>query len=411
MGHAGARSKPWVLRVVTDGDHSHRLIQADIVTAVGAEEDRAKAAEKALSDRIAALEGLPPTIPTPPVSSGVFGPAINCDTKANLQVGWTNKARLSHRFRCTVSSSVTAVRCAQRGGSGYSGGTGGTMRVSIQGDKSGSPDGNVLAFGSWGPKVPSGGIFDNVPMTSSASLTAGKLYHVVYENVDPAPQSNYVSINHLFVYTAVTPRQPKFPDTDLGVLYDSGAGWVLQGKYTPCIDVAYANGKHDGQGYIGMIGSIPASNYPVSFAAIGGTAMCRERFTPTADHIVSSASVRVRRQSGTGALTLSLDGVALGSIAATSVPLSSAGADNGGSVWAQVRFVGNLTIKGGIEHALTLTAPSGTTYTAAPIRAGTDSGFDASLSFSEGTFEYTTDGKTWAEMYPSSPLDLQLVLL
>lgn len=66
---------------MTDGAHDHPLIGGDIVTAVAAEHDRAMAAEKALSDRIAKLEGATP----PPTGSPTWWvpPAI---TKPDVQI-------------------------------------------------------------------------------------------------------------------------------------------------------------------------------------------------------------------------------------------------------------------------------------------------------------------------------------
>ena len=51
--------------------------------------------------------------------------------------------------------------------------------------------------------------FPHVVFDAPASLDAGKLYHVVFENLDPEPTRNFVSIDGLYVDPATTPRQPQ----------------------------------------------------------------------------------------------------------------------------------------------------------------------------------------------------------
>jgi hypothetical protein len=58
--------------------------------------------------------------------------------------------------------------------------------------------------------------------------------------------------------------------------------------------------------------------------------------------------------------------------------------------------------------SLLLTTASTSAYTAAPIRDGADSGFNASLGFPDGAFQVSTNGgSSWAAAYASAPLDVQ----
>lgn len=350
-----------------------------------------------------------PTIaptPTPSASAGgtaFWGSAIYADTKANLRVDGN---RVAHRFRASTTSTITSVRWQERGGSGYSSGTGGRIRLSLQADAGSGPSGAIIGTpGTFGPKVPSGGIFDAVTM--SGSVVKGQLYDIVFENLDPSPASNYISVNETFVYTAISPRQARFADSDYAVLYGTSS-WSVQSKYTADMDVSYADGTHDGDAYIGMIG---ISGQAVYAGTISGSSQVRETLG-AAPFLVSTASVRIRRTSGSDPLTVSLITsagavVGQGQVPASVVPATASGGDNGGSSWVTVNFPPTAFAGG----ELLLTTAASSTWTAAPIREGTDVGFAPSLGFPGGTAQVSTDnGGTWHEMYSAPVLDLQFAL-
>lgn len=349
-----------------------------------------------------------PTATPGPAVQGVYGSALNVDTKANLQIGWTDRARLAHRFRAGTSSTITSVRFAQRGGSVYSGGSGGTLRISIQTDKDGLPSGTVLGSATWEPGNPSQSwsTYEAVPMPVPVAVTKGQLYHVVFENTDADPEKNYISVNELFVYGAtLKPRQPAFADEDYAVLYATPDVWTLQQRYTADMDIAYSDGSHDGVGYV--------QNMTEYFGTISGSSAVREHFTVIGNgRIVTSAAVRVRRSSGSDPLVLSIrqgDTVLVsGEVAATDIPVSAAGNDDGGSVWATITFP-VLTMVAGTTYDLVLTTAASSVYTAAPIREGTDVGM-ASRAFRDGTGQGTRDGRDWKDLFDRSPVDLQFYL-
>lgn len=343
----------------------------------------------------------PPSVSPSPGSASIYGSAIAGDTKANLRLDGN---RVAHRFRATTTSTVTSVRWQQRGGSGYSLGTCGKVRVSLQADNGSGPSGTILGSGTYGPKCPSGGIFDLT--TLGGATTAGQLYDIVFENTDPSPSKNYISVNEFFVYNGLTPRQPRFPDSDYAVLYGT-TSWQVQSKYTADMDISYANGAHDGQSYIGMIG---INGQAVYAATISGGSMVRETLG-TPGFAVSTASVRVRRDHGTDPLSVSLISngqvVGFGQVPASQVPQSAAGGDNGGSVWVTVTFPA-VSFSGG---ELRLSTAASSAYTAAPIRDGSDSGFAPSLGFPDGAFQVSSNsGAMWAAAYSANVLDLQFYL-
>ncbi len=346
-----------------------------------------------------------PTATPGPAVKGIYGTALNVDTKANLQVGWTDGARLAHRFRASTSSMILSVRFAQRGGSVYSGGTGGTIRITIQADADGVPSGTVLGSVDYTPGNPSQAWakFDVLQLPAPVPVTKGKLYYVVFENTDADPEANYISVNELFVYgPTLVPRQPGLADADYAVLYATPGHWQVQDNFTADMDITYADGGHDGVAYV--------QNMTEYFGTVSGAASVREHFTVVGNgRIVSSAAVRVRRSSGSDPLVISIrqgDTVlASGEVAATEIPASAAGGDNGGSVWASVTFP-TMTLAAGTTYDLVLTTAPSSTYTAAPIREGTDVGLE-SFAFREGTAQGSPDGSRWTDLFDKSPTDLQ----
>jgi hypothetical protein len=93
-------------------------------------------------------------------------------------------------------------------------------------------------------------------------------------------------------------------------------------------------------------------------------------------------------------------------VPASSVPVSAAGGDTGGSVWVTVTFAAPHNLASGTAYNLRLTTASGTTYTAAPIREGTDVGLQ-SYAFRDGSGQGSSNGTSWADLYAYSPVDLQ----
>ena len=180
----------------------------------------------------------------------------------------------------------------------------------------------------------------------------------------------------------LSPRQPRWSDSNYAVLATGSGSWAVMGKYTADMDVAYSNGVHDGDGYvaaqIGYYGTIS-----------GSSNMVRERFTVSgSSRTISSVAVRMRRSGGSSPLIIRLETSSGGlidsvSIPASSVPATSPGGDNGGQVWARASFGQSHTLAKGSTYNIRLSTASGTTYTATPIQEGTDLGF-RSFVFSDG---------------------------
>ena len=347
-----------------------------------------------------------------PTAAGPYGTVLAADSKANLPVGpW---GRVSHRFVASTTSRLVSVRFSQRGGSGgYSGGTGGTMRITIQTDKGGVPSGTVLASLSFSPGNPGGGWtkFNRYSFGAPPSLTRGVTYHVVYQNIDSRPTANFISVNDIFAYNAANVLRPPALTPVFATLDQEDGYWAVKREYTPAVDLTYANGVHDGQAYIEAM--------VAQYGSISGSSrMVRETFTVSGgSRTVSSAAVRVRRTGGTSPLVVRLEtagGKVLrsASVAASAVGVSRPG-DFGYSVsetWVLARFASPVTLANGARYNLRLSTASGTEYTTIPLREGTDSGL-ASFRFTDGSGQRTTNGgSSWSNLYEWSPVDLQFFL-
>jgi len=350
----------------------------------------------------------PPATSLGMVNQGIYGAGIAGDTKANTIVGPAGQ-RMAIRFKATTTSPLRSMRFVQRGGPGYSAGTGGTLTVSVQPDSGrGNPSGIKLAQRSYSAGNPAGSWekYDKVTFPAPPTLKAGTIYYLVIEN---ASTSNYISVNSMYVYDRpLSPRQAAFSDAEYGLLHTKGAWGDVDARYTPVVELAYANGVRDGQSYyeamIDHYGTISGERRMVreNFAVSGG------------DRAVQSASVRVRRSSGTSPLTMTLEtsaGVVLESVEvpAANVPVSAPGGDNGGAVWVTARFPSPHFLSNGERYNLRLSTEADTTYTTFPLRSGVDKGL-SSYRFSGGRAQSTTDGSRWDDLYPHSQQNLQFYL-
>jgi hypothetical protein len=321
---------------------------------------------------------------------------VNADSLANTQIGGPSANQFAFRFRAATSSALQSVRLYIIGGNhaGYGAGTGGTIQATIQTNgASDMPSGTVLATTTFAGTDGAGKL---VTFSSPASLTAGTLYHLVFRNIDGSPSANYSSVNSTFVFgSTLSPRQPKWPDTDMAVLLKQGSGgWGTRGAYTPLMDATFANGTHQGNGYMEFwVGSGQA-------ARIGGSDQARETFNNPTARTITKVAARLERSSGSGALTLSLYSgstlIAQGSVPASSISGNGEG-DNGGGAWAVVTIPATVLPAG--SGSLVLTAPSGTLYLSHGIRKGGDYGYDSSTYFDDGQAQESSNGgSSWAPL-------------
>ena len=326
----------------------------------------------------------------------MYGPGIGSDTLGNQQVGGTASGapntEVAYRFRATESSALASIRVyvIGPGHPGYAGGTGGTFRVTVQTDDGTAghfPSGTVLATQTFHP-VDGVGLVLAFP--SPATLVAGRLYHVVFTNVDPSPTVNFASIDGLYAFAPTAPMQPSIADADWGqsVRFQPNA-WEAQRKLTPIMALTYANGRTAGVGYMEV--------WPFTYQSISGVATARERFTVSgATRTVSSVGLRLTRVTGTSPLRVRLETasgalVDEASIPASAIPVGVPG-EGPGAAWASAALRAAPSPPAG--YHLVLSAPAGTTYSVFAIRGGTSYGYPPTTYFADGVAEYN-DGAGW----------------
>jgi hypothetical protein len=343
----------------------------------------------------------PAPAPTPSGGiSGVYGPGIGMDSLNNTQVGGPRIQSTSYRFRASTSSKLDSIRVyiIDPTHPGYGAGTGGTWEITVQtddGSANHAPSGTVLATTSFKPVDD----FPVISWPSPASLTAGRLYHVVFRNVDPNPTANYASLDGVFMHQPTVPRQAAFSDVDWGQPTRSGSGaWSDQSNTVPIMQLNYANGVTAGLGYM--------ENWSRSAKTISGGARVRQRFTVSgSSRLVTTVSVRLKRLGGSSPLRIRLEtssGVLVeqATIPASSIPVASHPS------WATYRFARSRTLLTGRAYNLVLTSASDTSYLIFVIRQGSSYGFSPTTYFADGSAQYNP-GTGWVGFDPGwrGPLD------
>lgn len=337
---------------------------------------------------------------TPPVTTTntYYGPGIGADSLGNTTIG-PNQNKVSYRIRVQHTGYISSVQpYLVMDHTGYWGGTSGQLLVSIQtddGSSSHNPSGqkltSLLLVNPDAMPVPAR-YFPTFTFSGHAAVTAGEIYHVVFENPDPNPNVNYVSVDALYQIAAPVPGQPTMSDNDCAVLlfanYSTAEGtlWKPRQGYTPIVQMNYDDGFTQGVGYMEVWVGAPQT--------ISGTSSVRETFTASGtSRTVSSVGVRVARLSGSGALTVRLetgDGMLIeqGEVAATSVPLSASAT----YVWTTYKFSAPHTLSISQSYHLVLQSPASTVYQVFPIRKGSDYGYKNTTFFPDGYAQFLQAG-------------------
>jgi Putative Ig domain len=333
-------------------------------------------------------------------ATGYYGSGLGADALSNLQLG-PNGNQVSYRFLASHTGKISALHFYLiTDKEGYSGGNGGEVQVNLEtddGSSSHNPSGTVLAtYTITNPQSPAppnnDASFPVVTFASPASVTQGQLYHVVFSNPSSEPQVNFVSVDNLWHSAPSTPVQPTENETDFAVLLTTDGGpWGPLQTYTPILQTDYTDGTMTGNGYMEVWANVPEP--------IGGTNAVRETFTNSGGNLaVTSASVRVARVTGSGALTVRLeqtDGtlVEQGTVASTALPLSTTTTPT--YSWVTYQFSAVHTLFSGQGYNLVLEAPSGTTYQAYPIRKGSEYLFANTTYFADGYAQCQESGGAW----------------
>lgn len=378
----------------------------------------------------------PTPVATPSPTGQVYGTAFEADSKDNRSIGLAANLATGLRF-VSSGGTISKVAINQRfgpDGSGYSGGTGGTIRLSIQkADTNGIPDGTRIGEAVFAANNPHSNTERQSFIPLVAVVSPGT-YFLVIENIDANPSVNYMSANQMTVLEAhASPDQPLSPDgINLAVFERRSGTWALYKNttsdgvpaYAPyhnsaVMDIAYSDGHHEGNGYASLIVD--------HYAMITGSNVVRETIVPASSRTVSSASVRVKRLSGSGLLNISLLSgstvLRTGSVSSDGIPISTSpvSADGGwhfdvyslsGGRWATISFA-PVTLSAGGSYSLRVSTDASTTYMVIPLRETLEQTTPAwgSRMFKEGAAEKSADnGATWTPVYEFAPVDLQFYL-
>jgi hypothetical protein len=326
------------------------------------------------------------------------GSLVQADSLGNTVVGGTDRTALAFRFRAAWTGSAVAARfyviTNVNGRTGYSSGTGGTMRVSLRADSGSAPHrpaGRELASATFRPAR--SGVFPLIRFRGRPRIVAGRLYHVVFTNIDPRPERNYVSINGLFSDSRLG-RGPSVP-SGMAVLEknpgDGDSTWRPRRShphefYLPILEIVGGRaGQRAGLGYMEVWDPKP----------IGGGAAVRQLLRTPAGRAtrVTGAWLRLRRENGADApLEIRLgrpDGsvLAAATLAPGAVPTSDAG-------WVHATFPNPVSLAASADVTLTASAKTASSYEAVPIRKGVDYGFDSATYFDGGYAQFNT-GDGW----------------
>lgn len=316
----------------------------------------------------------PQAEPSPTPRTDAYGSVVGGDVLANTL---TSEGPVSLRFIPDRSGPLSGVRVYFEVGTGYSGGDGGSRRITIETDTGGKPSGTVLAT-AWHSGLPGEGSADRfVTFSLPATLEAGRAYHVVFTNSG----GGHISVNALLVWQPDPVGQPKF------------SGWqvlrngIVRNRFLPILELQWSDGARTGTGYINSWWRLPVP--------VGGADRAREWFIPQTDVTFSEVWVRVMKDGdGNGApLRVTLAGQTI-LIPATSVPNGTATGNSAQrSAWVGGR-VEQTTIRAGTAQALELSADSGISYRAESLQKGADYGFSA--YFQDGHAQRSMDGgQTW----------------
>ncbi len=220
-------------------------------------------------------------------------------------------------FRAPRSGNITSFRTyLQAGSGGYAAGTGGRMQARIWPADNGTParpirTGTPLSTGSVQLNLIGGNrtaLSDSWPLfalTANGSVTAGQMYFIEIQNIDPSPTVNWVSVNaqcaidrHVTVV-----RHTPVPDWVMIWEVSSGSSSTyidastqhsssLAGSlyYFPSAEYGYSDGT-----YFGFIRLEPGnySSYPY---VVNSSSPVRERFNITEDTIITGVEIHASAQ-------------------------------------------------------------------------------------------------------------------
>lgn len=340
-----------------------------------------------------------------------FGTQFGADDLYNFDVGGPERQRVSFRFTAQHSSPLKSIRLywtdnAQR--PGYAAGNGGQIRIDVLSDSGlprNVPTGNALASMIFTPEWVDGidplgtpeGIWRLLTFSNPAPLMRGRIYHLVFTNIAADAVNNYVGVDGLIAFGDET--QPTLSPLELGILSDSGGGWVESGRdfasrrpnaISPIISLNYADGNSQGNGY--------AEEWPGKPRFASGSERIRQVLRPDSPVIgIRQVSVRIKNVTPGGPLMARLEDSAGDVLATAEFPAQQFSTTE--HRWATQNFDRPASLQAGQTYYLVLSSPNGS-YSTFCLGDGQRFGFGTGSVFSKGHAEYDLGtGAGWLIWY------------
>jgi len=336
-----------------------------------------------------------PVQPRLPAVSAYYGSGLGADALANTVVGGPSLDAVSYRFQARHASALKGIRVFFIWSllkTGYQAGEGGTIQVDLEADDgtaAHNPGGVPLASLSYSNIISQNNNYPELRFPAPVALKGGAFYHLVFTNVDPAPALNYISLDALYTDAATVPMQPSLTDASSAVLVRAGGGpWKLRQNFTPILELDYADGGSQGNGYMEVWSTNPKT--------VSGAVQAREAFKVSGpSRTFTRIMVRLQRLAGSSPLTVRLEEADGTLIEQGAVPAASV--LPGAAAWATATFPLTTVLATGVSYHLVLSSPADTQYSVYPIRKGQDKGFSNYTLFPDGCAQFsTTGGASWA---------------
>lgn len=329
----------------------------------------------------------------------------------NLQIGGANARQPAVKFVANNSAALASAGIYVKTGIGYSLGTGGSIRMSVQPDNgSGSPSGTILDSVTFSPGNPASPTFPVPALPSGYHPVVGLTYYFVFTNMDADPVNNYVSLDNMGMDTNTAP--PFYSGNPIqincaltscysqfAVLRKDGAGaWTLLTNQTPIISINYASGSSQGQGYVDELVSS-------GLFTVQGTNQAAEIFTPANDTIVSEMNIWAKKTGAPGVMTVSLQTAAGTVIETGTIPAASFGTNYS---YAPYVFTSNKTLTALTQYRAILSsaADASNNYQVFPMqKGGACCGFNIPSVFNTGNYQTNTGGG-WTNYTGSTAYDM-----
>lgn len=331
-----------------------------------------------------------------------YGNFWSGDGLSNIPVGgkWGNEVGFWFSAQDTVPvNRLRFFNCWSKERGGYHAGTGGCLLIRLV-QTTEDLENSVLAQTIVDrPASLAKQLF--VIFDQTAVLKRWGSYAITFRNIHPDPENHWVSVNTMATFSR-RPRAINAGGMEVLMNHAGDRTWVpFHPEYESVLPIFTLYYAASGQLPDGI--AVPGYGGMESWVAeprkIAGDEMVREVFKPIRDTVVENVAVRLAKIGRPGPLTArltmgpgllaegSIDQKEIKPVDVTLMPPNRLGHD-----WVVIKFPGRVTLKAGIEHRLTLTAPRGDHYETFPLRDGEEFGY--APTWPQASAEFTTRGDT-----------------